>query len=91
MGAAPLAARFVAGPLEPSIASVVLGSGPDVEDLGDAYWQGFRACPVCKVPLGARCEAINGRVVDGRPDGVRTSLPRAHGTRLPRTGRRQHL
>jgi hypothetical protein len=50
-------------------------------------WSQYRACGICKVRLGEPCISLSGRVVDGRPDGVRTVLTRAHGGRRPRRRR----
>jgi hypothetical protein len=51
-------------------------------------WSEYRACTqVCRAPLGQPCVALSGRVVGGRPDGVRTLLPVQHGARKRRTRR----
>jgi hypothetical protein len=55
------------------------GPGDDFND--------FKRCPVCHAVTGAPCVALNGRVVNGQPDGVATRLPRAHTTRKRRKGR----
>jgi len=65
-----------------------------IEDRDEVYeatettdWSKYRACPVCKVALGMPCVSLSGRVVNGRPDGVRTVLPIPHTIRPLRTGR----
>lgn len=50
-------------------------------------WTLYRACPVCKAPLGAACFTRSGAVVDGRPDNVVQLAPRAHIARKLRTPR----
>lgn len=78
--------------LEPSLAATVARlAGDEAVEHGWAVdgivWADFRACPVCKAPTGEPCCALNGRVAGGRPDGIRTPLPRAHVARKRRTGR----
>lgn len=51
-------------------------------------WENWRACPVCKTPLGSPCFSRSGMVVDGRPDGVNTFLPRPHNARSMRKPRK---
>jgi hypothetical protein len=47
-------------------------------------WSMYRACPVCKVALGAPCVSRSGRIIGGQPDGVRTVLPVPHTLRKRR-------
>lgn len=68
--------------IEPGLAHLV-----DVEPAALVDFTAYRACPVCRVPIGAACVALNGRVAGGVPDGVRTPLPRAHAARKRRSGR----
>lgn len=49
-------------------------------------WANYRACPVCKTPLGVACVSLSGMVVNGRPDGVRTELGAPHKSRKRRSG-----
>lgn len=49
---------------------------PSMEAAVD--WSRYRECPVCKAPTGSCCLAQSGVIVEGRPDGVRRELPRAH-------------
>lgn len=45
----------------------------------------YRACPVCRVKLGEKCISLSGKVVNGRPDQVRTELDKPHVMRKRRT------
>lgn len=47
----------------------------------------YRACPVCRVKLGEPCVSLSGKIVNGRPDNVRTELPQPHTLRKRRTRR----
>lgn len=51
------------------------------------YPQGYRACGICKTPLGQKCRSLSGRIIDGRPDGVATELDHPHKARKRRTRR----
>lgn len=74
MGTAPIGARFV---------PVVDGPAVELEyDPAD-----FRKCTTCQQATGAGCVAQSGRVVGGRPDGIRVLLPRPHVARRRRVGR----
>jgi len=73
-GTAPLAARFVPV-VEPAAAELEY-------DPAD-----YRKCTTCQQGSGAGCVAQNGRVVGGRPDGIRVLLPRPHVARRRRAGR----
>lgn len=50
-------------------------------------WSAFRACPVCRVAIGAACRSASGRVVGGQPDGISTALEHPHVARKRRAGR----
>lgn len=50
-------------------------------------WSAWRACGICRTPLGEPCRALSGRIVAGQPDGVRTALEVPHRGRKRRTGR----
>lgn len=52
-------------------------------------WDAYRACSqVCRAKMGQPCFSISGKVVDGRPDQVRTVLSRPHVSRKLRTKRK---
>lgn len=52
-------------------------------------WSAYRACTqVCRAPIGKPCVSLSGRIVGGRPDGVRTELTIPHKARKLRTRRR---
>jgi hypothetical protein len=53
------------------------------------YPDDYRACPVCKVPLGEPCVSLSGRIVGGRPDGARTELSLPHTIRKLRIRRKK--
>lgn len=66
--------------LEPGIATLAAAALVD--------WENFRKCSaVCQSETGEPCYAMNGRIAGGRPDGVRTPLPRAHSSRKRLEGR----
>lgn len=51
----------------------------------DVYPEGYRKCSqVCGAELGKPCVSRSGRVVAGRPDGVRTVLLVPHKSRKRR-------
>lgn len=50
-------------------------------------WGVYRACPICKAPIGEPCRSLSGTIVNGRPDGTITALETAHIARARRTGR----
>jgi hypothetical protein len=72
--------------LEPVLRRVVAA-----EQHGEAVaavdWSAFRACPVCRVAIGAACRSASGRVVGGQPDGISTALEHPHVARKRRAGR----
>lgn len=81
-GSAPMGAGFLAPELEETVERM------ELEDQADAVdWVNYGACPVCLAQGGKPCVALSGRVAGGRPDGVRTPLPRAHALRKRRAGR----
>lgn len=51
-------------------------------------WDDWRMCPICRAPIGGACFTLSGRVIGGRPDGVRTELPRPHTLRRRRIRRK---
>lgn len=52
-------------------------------------WDEYRKCSqVCGADIGQPCTSLSGRVVDGRPDGVRTPLDRPHIARKKRVPRK---
>lgn len=53
------------------------------------YPDDYRACPVCKTAISTACVSLSGRVVDGRPDNVRTELWLPHKARKLRTRRKK--
>lgn len=56
---------------------------------GPVYPDDYRACSqVCRAPLGQPCISLSGKVVDGRPDGVRTELAKPHKARKLRVKRK---
>lgn len=56
-------------------------------DLTD--WSTYRKCSqVCAAPIGEPCVSLSGKVVNGRPDGVRTVLAVPHNARKRRTVRK---
>lgn len=57
----------------------------DARKIG--YPESYRACTICKVPLGKKCVSRSGKIVDGRPDGVVTELEHPHNARKRRTRR----
>lgn len=89
MGAAPLGARFVTGPLEPGLARYVELPTPEPEEgLPDGLsWADYRKCPTCAAETGAACVALYSKIIEGQPGGDRALLPRAHGHRQRRAGR----
>lgn len=74
------ASAHTAGVVAPVVAMVVIEPPAD-------YPEGYRACPICLVALGARCRARSGHVVGGRPDEVVFELDRPHIAR-PRRSRK---
>lgn len=89
MGAAPMGARFVAGPLDPGLAAYVeLPTSAAAEALAEPVsWADYQKCPTCGAGMGEACIALYSKVIDGRPGGDRALLPRAHGHRHKRAGR----
>lgn len=66
--------------LEPSLAATVDRLGQ--EDVEPVDWGRYRKCSqVCRAPAGEPCFSLSGRIVGGRPDGVRTPLTHAHKAR----------
>lgn len=55
----------------------------------DTDWSRYRACPICKAPLGKACRSLSGRIVNGRPDGVLTILLIPHKARKLRIPRKR--
>lgn len=55
--------------------------------MSDIDWNDYRKCPVCKAPTGEPCCSLSGRIVNGRPDGVRTDLGLPHTLRQKRKRR----
>jgi hypothetical protein len=52
-------------------------------------WNEYRKCSqVCRAAIGEPCFSLSGRIVGGRPDGVRTPLAVPHVSRKRRTGKR---
>lgn len=51
------------------------------------YPHGYRACRVCRVPLGQKCRSQSGRIVNGRPDGKTIELDHPHNARQQRKKR----
>lgn len=45
------------------------------------YPSRYLACPICKVPKGQSCLSRSGRIINGRPDDVRTELDHPHNAR----------
>jgi hypothetical protein len=79
---AKFSGAVVARDIEPSLAPTVARLEAEAID-----WSAYRACAVCKAILGEPCVSRSGRVVGGRPDGVRTILTHAHVCRKLRTRR----
>ena len=50
-------------------------------------WLLYRKCPVCQIGTGNPCVARSGRIVAGRPDGVRRALDHPHTLRRLRVAR----
>jgi hypothetical protein len=74
--------------IEPGIAETV--ARVDAQALAAALlplWAEYRACPICRSASGVACCALNGAVVGGVPDGVRTDLRVPHAARQRRTSR----
>lgn len=52
-------------------------------------WDRYRRCiRICLAPIGEPCFTTSGRIVNGRPDRVRTPLEAPHPSRLLRGRRR---
>jgi hypothetical protein len=82
--------RVTGGELAPSLVATVervLGEEQRGAAVAAVDWSAYRACPVCRVPMGAACRSASGRVVDGHPDGISTELEHAHAARKRRSGR----
>lgn len=47
----------------------------------------YRKCRVCGAATSEACAALSGRVVGGRPDGIREVLPLPHTSRVKRRRR----
>jgi hypothetical protein len=53
-------------------------------DLTD--WNLYRKCSqVCRAEIGQPCISLSGRIVNGRPDGIRRELSVPHPSRKRRT------
>lgn len=51
-------------------------------------WDDYRKCSqVCRAATGDPCFSLNGKIVNGQPDGVRTPLDEPHKSRKRRKGR----
>jgi hypothetical protein len=89
MGAAPMGARFVAGPLEPGLAAYVDLPTPAPSEASDngLSWADYRKCTTCGAETGDACVALYSKIINGQPAGDRALLPRAHGHRHKRAGR----
>lgn len=48
-------------------------------------WLAYRRCPTCQAVTGRPCTSHSRRIVEGRPDGVRTFLDRPHPARRKRS------
>ena len=49
-------------------------------------WNLYRKCSqVCGAEIGQPCVSLSGTIVGGRPDEIRTELPRPHVSRKLRT------
>jgi hypothetical protein len=56
--------------------------------MAEIDWDDYRKCSqICGAEIGEPCTSLSGRVVGGRPDGVRTPLKAAHRTRKLRVKR----
>lgn len=53
------------------------------------YWNGYRACPVCKAHLGEPCMSLSSAIINGRPDGKATVAEKPHSSRKRRTSAKQ--
>ncbi len=74
--------------LEPGIAATVAATEPvKTNPVALIDWTAYQACRICKAETGAPCQSVYGRIVAGRPDGERRTLPVAHGHRKRRRGR----
>lgn len=62
----------------------------DQERATATDWNRYRKCSqVCGVEIGEPCRSLSGRIINGRPDGVRTELAYPHKTRKLRTAGRR--
>jgi len=48
-------------------------------------WLLYRKCPVCQCGTGTPCRSASGAIVNGQPDGKRTSLEHPHKARRRRS------
>jgi hypothetical protein len=70
--------------LEPSLVATV--NRLEAADVTD--WDDYRKCSqICRAEIGEACFSMSGRIIGGRPDGVRTYLAVAHASRKKRTRR----
>ena len=52
-------------------------------------WNLYRKCSqVCRAEIGQPCISLSGKIVEGRPDNVRTELTVPHKARKLRTRRK---
>jgi hypothetical protein len=72
--------------LDPALTATVARTEP-APDAVD--WNAYRKCSqVCRAEIGQPCFSLSGRIVGGRPDGVRTPLTHAHAARKLRIRRK---
>ena len=64
--------------IEPMIAETIARTEP----VPVVDWGAYGACSkVCRARTGQPCVAMSGRILAGRPDGVRRELPVPHAAR----------
>lgn len=69
--------------IEPGIASMV----ENLEVFAATDWTAYRACPVCRSPIGRACTAMWARVENGQRAGGPVDLKVPHAARKRLAGR----
>jgi hypothetical protein len=73
--------------IEPSLVATVARLD-ELAAVEAVDWSAYRKCSqICRAETGQPCFSLNGKIMDGQPDGVLTPLSHPHKARKLRTGR----